>query len=138
MDRTKTDLFRRKNVSTTALLMLESLLTIIGITLLYMINPKTVFGAISIFLYTSVYTPLKTVTSLSVLWVLLGQSLARLGLLRREILDKAGTLFFDSVFWQFHFWAIGWFYEDYEEQVLCQQEEDKGTAQGYFIYRLAV
>jgi protoheme IX farnesyltransferase len=43
--------------------------TIIGLTLLYMINPKTaMFGAISIFLYTRVYTPLKL--SLSVLWVL--------------------------------------------------------------------
>jgi protoheme IX farnesyltransferase len=46
-------------------LLIASLLTIIGITLLYMIK-TAMFGAISIFLYTSVYTPLKTVTSLSV------------------------------------------------------------------------
>jgi protoheme IX farnesyltransferase len=76
-----------------------------------MINPKTaMFGAISIFLYTSVYTPLKTVTSLSVFvvafrcnpfmlgWVAATGDLVRLGL-------------YFSVFWQFpHFWAIGWFY----------------------------
>jgi 4-hydroxybenzoate polyprenyltransferase len=77
-------------------LLIASLLTIIGITLLYMINPKTaMFGAISIFLYTSVYTPLKTVTSLS---VFVGaafsmQSHAGLGL-RREILELRLGLFF--------------------------------------------
>jgi len=39
------------------------LLTIIGLALLYMINPKSaIFGAISIFLYTSVYTLLKTMS----------------------------------------------------------------------------
>ena len=42
-------------------------LTITGLVILYNINEKTaIFGAISIFLYTSVYTPLKPVTPLSV------------------------------------------------------------------------
>jgi protoheme IX farnesyltransferase len=50
---------------------LASVLTIVGITLLYMINPKTaMFGAISIFLYTSVYTPLKRSHHYPFLWVL--------------------------------------------------------------------
>ncbi len=41
--------------------------TILGISILYSINPKTaLFGAISIFLYTSAYTPLKSVTPLAV------------------------------------------------------------------------
>ncbi len=43
------------------------LLTVLGISILYSINPKTaLFGAISIFLYTCAYTPLKSVTPLAV------------------------------------------------------------------------
>ena len=42
-------------------------LTALGILSLYILSPKTaMFGAISIFLYTSVYTPLKTKTPLAV------------------------------------------------------------------------
>ena len=42
-------------------------LTLAGILQLYLLNPKTaLFGTLSIFLYTCVYTPLKTVTPLSV------------------------------------------------------------------------
>lgn len=38
-----------------------------GLAILYSINPKSaLFGAISIFLYTCVYTPLKSVTPLTV------------------------------------------------------------------------
>ena len=66
MDRTKNRPVPAGRMSPTSALVVAGLLTIIGITLLYMINPKTaMFGAISIFLYTSVYTPLKTMTSLS-------------------------------------------------------------------------
>ena len=47
--------------------LLRSFLTILGIVILYQINPKSaLFGAVSIFLYVCAYTPLKTVTSLSV------------------------------------------------------------------------
>ena len=42
-------------------------LTIIGLISLYYLNAQTaMFGAISIFLYTSLYTPLKTKTPLAV------------------------------------------------------------------------
>lgn len=41
--------------------------TVLGIVSLYIINPRTaMYGAISIFLYTSVYTPLKTKTPFAV------------------------------------------------------------------------
>src|SRR5690606_21607543 len=67
MDRTKNRPVPSGRMSPNVALLVASLLTLIGLTLLYMINPKTaMFGAVSIFLYTSVYTPLKTVTSLSV------------------------------------------------------------------------
>ena len=61
MDRTKNRPVPSGRMSSFSALVVASLLTIIGITLLYMINPKTaMFGAISIFLYTSIYTPLKS------------------------------------------------------------------------------
>jgi protoheme IX farnesyltransferase len=46
-------------------LVVASVLTIVGITLLYMINPKTAMFAISIFYIQRLYS-VKTVTSLSV------------------------------------------------------------------------
>jgi protoheme IX farnesyltransferase len=69
MDRTKTVQFLRKNVYFSALVV-ASVLTIVGITLLYMINPKTAMFAFVIFLYTSVYTPLKRSHHYPFLWVL--------------------------------------------------------------------
>jgi protoheme IX farnesyltransferase len=90
-------------------LLIASLLTIIGITLLYMINPKTaMFGAISIFLYTSVYTPLKTVTSLSVfVGAFSVQSLyAGLGRCDGRFLGEAGTLFLIQFSGNFHTFGL--------------------------------
>ena len=51
----------------TTALIIAIVFTISGISILYTINAKTaLFGAISIFLYTSAYTPLKAVTPLAV------------------------------------------------------------------------
>ncbi len=143
MDRTKNRPVPSGRMSPTVALIVASLLTIVGIALLYAINPKTaMFGAISIFLYTSVYTPLKTVTSLSVFvgafpgaipfmlgWV---AATGNFGI-------EAGTLFLIQFFWQFpHFWAIGWFlYEDYEKAgffMLPTGKKDKGTALQVILY----
>ncbi|WP_413614358.1 protoheme IX farnesyltransferase [Flavobacterium sp. N502536] len=67
MDRTKNRPVPSGRMSPKMALFVASLLTIVGIALLYTINAKSaMFAAISIFLYTSIYTPLKTVTSLSV------------------------------------------------------------------------
>ena len=143
MDRTKNRPIPAGRMRSNVALTIASLLTIIGIFLLYTINPKTaMFGAISIFLYTSVYTPLKTVTSLSVFvgafpgaipfmlgWV---AATGNFGI-------EAGTLFLIQFFWQFpHFWAIGWFlYEDYEKAgffMLPTGKKDKGTALQVILY----
>src|SRR3970040_2509214 len=121
MDRTKNRPVPAGRMSPTAALLVASLLTIIGVGLLYMINPKTaMFGAISIFLYTSVYTSLKTITSLSVFVGAFPRAIPfMLGWVAAtgEFGIEAGTLFLIQFFWQFpHFWAIGWvLYEDYEE-----------------------
>lgn len=124
-------------------LVVATLLTVIGLTLLYIINFKTaMFGALSIFLYTMVYTPLKTVTPLSVFigafpgaipfmlgWVAATDSFG----------IEAGTLFLIQFFWQFpHFWAIGWFlYEDYERAgffMLPTGKRDSSTALQTILY----
>jgi protoheme IX farnesyltransferase len=143
MDRTKNRPVPSGRMSQKVALFVASLLTIIGLTLLYAINPKTaMFGAISIFLYTSVYTPLKTVTSLSVfVGAFPGAIPFMLGWVAAtgDFGIEAGTLFLIQFFWQFpHFWAIGWFlYEDYEKAgffMLPTGKKDKGTALQVILY----
>lgn len=143
MDRTKNRPVPSGRMSSTTALIVASLLTLIGLTLLYMINPKSaMFGAISIFLYTSVYTPLKTVTSLSVfVGAFPGAIPFMLGWVAASgnFGIEAGTLFLIQFFWQFpHFWAIGWFlYEDYEKAgifMLPTGKKDKGTAMQVILY----
>ena len=143
MDRTKNRPVPAGRMTPNIALVIASILTLVGIVLLYTINPKSaMFGAISIFLYTSVYTPLKTVTSLSVFvgafpgaipfmlgWV---AATGNFGI-------EAGTLFLIQFFWQFpHFWAIGWFlFEDYEKAgffMLPTGKKDKGTALQIILY----
>ncbi|MBJ2176069.1 protoheme IX farnesyltransferase [Aureibaculum algae] len=95
--------------------------TVLGIAILYMINPKTaMFGAISIFLYTSIYTPLKPKTPLVVfVGALPGAIPFMLGWVAatNHFGIEAGMLFMIQFFWQFpHFWAIGWLqYDEYKK-----------------------
>jgi len=96
-------------------------LTVIGIILLFTINAKTaLFGAISIFLYTSAYTPLKPVTPLSVfVGAIPGAIPFMLGWVAatNQFGIEAGVLFMIQFFWQFpHFWAIGWLqFDEYKK-----------------------
>jgi protoheme IX farnesyltransferase len=143
MDRTKNRPVPAGRMSPNVALVIASILTIIGIVLLYTINPKTaMFGAISIFLYTSIYTPLKTMTSLSVfVGAFPGAIPFMLGWVAAtgDFGIEAGTLFLIQFFWQFpHFWAIGWFlYEDYEKAgffMLPTGKKDRGTALQIILY----
>jgi protoheme IX farnesyltransferase len=143
MDRTKNRPVPAGRMSPNMALVIASILTLIGIVLLYTINPKTaMFGAISIFLYTSIYTPLKTMTSLSVfVGAIPGAIPFMLGWVAAtgDFGIEAGTLFLIQFFWQFpHFWAIGWFlYEDYEKAgffMLPTGKKDKGTALQIILY----
>lgn len=143
MDRTKNRPVPSGRMSPTMALIVASLLTVIGIALLYTINAKSaMFAAISIFLYTSIYTPLKTVTSLSVfVGAFPGAIPFMLGWVAAtgDFGIEAGTLFLIQFFWQFpHFWSIGWFlYEDYEKAgifMLPTGKKDKGTALQIILY----
>ncbi len=145
MDRTKNRPVPAGRMTPNMALFIASLLTIIGIVLLYFINPKTaMFGAISIFLYTSVYTPLKTITPLSVfVGAFPGAIPFMLGWVAatNQFGIEAGTLFLIQFFWQFpHFWAIGWFlFEDYEKAgffMLPTGKKDTKTATQIILYTL--
>ena len=143
MDRTKNRPVPAGRMSTTTALTIACLLTIVGIALLYMINAKSaMFGAISIFLYTSLYTPLKSKTPLSVfVGAFPGAIPFMLGWVAAtdHFGIEAGTLFLIQFFWQFpHFWAIGWFlYDDYEKAgffMLPTGKKDKATALQTMLY----
>lgn len=119
------------------------LFTILGIAILYSINPKSaLFGAISIFLYTSVYTPLKAVTPLTVfVGAIPGAIPFMLGWVAatNNFGIEAGFLFMVQFFWQFpHFWAIGWLqYEEYKKagfNMLPMGKKDKGAIKQIIFY----
>ena len=67
MDRTKNRPIPAGRMSVNTAFTIAVIFTILGIATLYVINSRTaMYGAISIFLYTCVYTPLKTRTPLAV------------------------------------------------------------------------
>ena len=123
------------------------LFTFLGISILYSINPKTaLFGVISIFLYTSVYTPLKPVTPLAVfVGAIPGAIPFMLGWVAatNQFGLEAGFLFIIQFFWQFpHFWAIGWLqYEEYKKagfNMLPMGAKDKGAVKQIIFYTLVM
>lgn len=121
--------------------------TIAGIGLLYSINAKTaLFGAISIFLYTSAYTPLKAVTPLAVfVGAIPGAIPFMLGWVAAtgQFGIEAGFLFLIQFFWQFpHFWAIGWLqFEEYKKagfNMLPMNTKDKGAIKQIIFYTIVM
>jgi len=143
MERTKTRPLPAGDMEVRSAFILAVVLTIAGLALLYIINPQTaMFGAISIFLYVSVYTPLKTKTPLSVfVGAIPGAIPFMLGWVAAtdDFGIEPGTLFMIQFFWQFpHFWAIGWFlHEDYQKagfNMLPTGKRDKGTAVQSILY----
>nr|WP_297915928.1 heme o synthase [uncultured Allomuricauda sp.] len=120
-------------------------LTLLGVWALYLLSPKTaLFGAISIFLYTSVYTPLKTKTPLAVfVGAFPGAIPFMLGWVAatNEFGIEPGTLFMIQFFWQFpHFWALGWMLDDDYKlggfKMLPTGRKDRGTALQIILYTL--
>ena len=143
MVRTKNRPIPSGRVSVNNAFILGTLLTVLGLTILYCINPKTsMFAAISIFLYTSVYTPLKQKTPLSVFaGAIPGAIPFMLGWVAftGQFNIEPGALFMIQFFWQFpHFWAIAWFLDDdYKKAgflMLPTGAKDKGTILQIIIY----
>ncbi|HMC01764.1 MAG TPA: heme o synthase [Flavobacteriaceae bacterium] len=143
MNRTKNRPIPAGRMSVTTAFIIASVFTVLGVIILYTINPQTaMFGAISIFLYTSVYTPLKTKTPLAVfVGAIPGAIPFMLGWVAAtdDFGIEPGTLFMIQFFWQFpHFWAIGWFlFDDYKKGgffMLPTGKQDKGTAVQIIMY----
>jgi len=108
-------------ISVNVAMVIAVTLTLIGVIILYGINERTaLFGAVSIFLYTSAYTPLKPVTPLSVfVGAIPGAIPFMLGWVAAtgQFGIEPGMLFMIQFFWQFpHFWAIGWLqFDEYKK-----------------------
>lgn len=145
MERTKNRPIPAGRMTVNTAFIIATTFTILGLITLYVINPKTaMYAAISIFLYTSVYTPLKTKTSLSVfVGALPGAIPFMLGWVaaRDSFGIEPGMLFAIQFFWQFpHFWSIGWFlHDDYKKggfHMLPTGEPDKGTAVQIIMYSI--
>ncbi|OBQ57071.1 protoheme IX farnesyltransferase [Tamlana sp. s12] len=145
MDRTKNRPIPAGRMSVNTAFVIASIFTVLGIIILYTINKQTaMFGAISIFLYTCVYTPLKTKTPISVfVGAIPGAIPFMLGWVAAtdNFGIEPGTLFALQFFWQFpHFWAIGWFlFEDYKKGgffMLPTGKQDRGTAVQVIMYTI--
>ena len=145
MDRTKNRPIPAGRMSVQTALIIAVILTLLGIVALYVLNPKTaMFGAISIFLYTSAYTPLKTKTPLSVfVGAIPGAIPFMLGWVAatNDFGIEPGTLFMIQFFWQFpHFWALGWMLdEDYKKggfKMLPTGKKDKSTVLQIIMYTI--
>lgn len=145
MDRTKNRPIPSGRMSVNTAFIISSIFTVLGIAILFVINRQTaMFGAISIFLYTCAYTPLKTKTPLAVfVGAIPGAIPFMLGWVAAtdDFGIEPGTLFALQFFWQFpHFWAIGWFlFEDYKKGgffMLPTGKQDKGTAVQTIMYTI--
>lgn len=143
MNRTKNRPIPSGRVSKNGAFILASILTVVGLVILYIVSPKTaMFGAVSIFLYTSVYTPLKPLTPLAVfVGAFPGAIPFMLGWVAHtdQFGVEAGMLFLIQFFWQFpHFWALGWFlYDDYKRggfYLLPTRKKDHKTALQVILY----
>lgn len=117
MQRTKNRPLPTGRMSVNLALTIAIIFAVLGLGILYYINAKSaLFGAISIFLYTSAYTPLKSVTPLTVfVGAIPGAIPFMLGWVAatNQFGIEAGILFMIQFFWQFpHFWSIGWLQDE--------------------------
>ena len=143
MDRTKSRPLPTKEISTSNAFWISVLLTLTGLGILYTINYKTAFfAAVSVFIYTCIYTPLKPITPLSVfVGAIPGAIPFMLGWVAatNSFGIEPGTLFMIQFFWQFpHFWALGWMLDDdYKKagfNMLPTGKKDKKTAIQIILY----
>ena len=143
MQRTKGRPLPMGQISVNNALVLGFTFVIAGLTFLYLINPLcAMLGAISIFIYACVYTPLKLITPLSVfVGAIPGAIPFMLGWVAatNELGVEALALFLMQFFWQFpHFWAIAWWQNDeYEKagfKMLPTGKKDKSTTFQIIFY----
>ena len=145
MKRTKDRPLPSGRMTVTTAMTIAVILTVLGVLILFSINAKTaLFSVISIFLYTSAYTPLKPITPLSVfVGAIPGAIPFMLGWVAAtgQFGIEAGVLFIIQFFWQFpHFWAIGWLqFDEYKKagfNLMPTGEKNKKASRLIIIYTL--
>jgi len=121
MERTKNRPMPKGKVSIIESLVFSSLIGIVGIFSLWQLNPlSAILGMFALVLYVLVYTPLKTITPLSVfVGAFPGSVPPMLGYIGATGVFglEPGILFLTQFFWQFpHFWSIAWnLHDDYQK-----------------------
>ena len=145
MKRTQNRPLPKKEITPKLALFLAILSALIGLIFMYLINLKVaILAAISIFLYTAIYTPMKLISPLSVfVGAIPGAFPFMIGWVAatNDIGIEALTLFLMQFFWQFpHFWSIGWFQNsDYEKagfKMLPTGRKDKSTSAQILFYSI--
>ena len=145
MKRTQNRPLPKKEITPKFALFLAILSALIGLIFMYLINLKVaILAAVSIFLYTAIYTPMKLISPLSVfVGAIPGAFPFMIGWVAatNEIGIEALTLFLMQFFWQFpHFWSIGWSQNsDYEKagfKMLPTGRKDKSTSAQILFYSI--
>ena len=145
MKRTQNRPLPKNEITPRAALFLAIASSLIGLILMYLINIKVaILAAISIFLYTAVYTPMKLISPFSVfIGAIPGAFPFMIGWVAatNHIGIEALTLFLMQFFWQFpHFWSIGWSQNtDYEKagfKMLPTGKKDKSTSAQILFYSI--
>ena len=145
MKRTQNRPLPKKEITPKLALFLATLSALIGLIFMYLINLKVaILAAVSIFLYTAIYTPMKLISPLSVfVGAIPGAFPFMIGWVSatNDIGIEALTLFLMQFFWQFpHFWSIGWSQNsDYEKagfKMLPTGRKDKSTSAQILFYSI--
>ena len=145
MKRTQNRPLPKKEITPKLALFLAILSALIGLIFMYLINLKVaILAAVSIFLYTAIYTPMKLISPLSVfVGAIPGAFPFMIGWVAatNDIGVEALTLFLMQFFWQFpHFWSIGWSQNsDYEKagfKMLPTGKKDKSTSAQILFYSI--
>ncbi len=145
MKRTQNRPLPKKEITPKLALFLAILSALIGLIFMYLINLKAaILAAVSIFLYTAIYTPMKLISPLSVfVGAIPGAFPFMIGWVAatNDIGVEALTLFLMQFFWQFpHFWSIGWSQNsDYEKagfKMLPTGRKDKSTSAQILFYSI--
>jgi protoheme IX farnesyltransferase len=150
MDRTKDRPLPSGRLTVMEAMIACTIMGLVGLGMLYMINPlSAVFGALSLFIYVAIYTPLKQVSPIAVfVGAIPGAIPFMLGWVAatNDFDIEPGILFAIQFLWQFpHFWAIAWLLDDdYKKagyKLLPTGKKDKRTAAmtlSYSIYMVCV
>ena len=145
MKRTQNRPLPKNEITPIAALFLAILTSVIGLIFMCLINIKVaILAALSIFLYTAVYTPMKLISPFSVfIGAIPGAFPFMIGWVAatNHIGIEALTLFLMQFFWQFpHFWSIGWSQNsDYEKagfKMLPTGKKDKSTSAQILFYSI--